>query len=224
MAAAGYPMRVSATIALLHFPTSHMNTCPMWIGVLSEPCIMSEDQWDIYKLDPAYDCFVPANGHPVISRKDPQQWQETLSSRASSTSEHTSSKKRRARSPGTDGDDQSANLNKKFRTVVSLVTDEEGSELEEITESDEEDEVEEIVVEETPKKRSANSQTQERRKAREERTQERRAKVKAKTDSTFEPTRSKTPDIVDLTMEDSSPDASWPDGTPAAGPTKRKGA
>ena len=115
-------------------------------------------------------------------------------------------------------------MNKKFRTVVSLVTDEEGSELEEITESDEEDEVEDIVVEEVPKKDSANSQSKERRREREERTKERRAKVKAKTEASAPPNRSKTPDIVDLTMEDCMPDAPSSDGPPMPGPTKRKGA
>lgn len=188
---------------------------------------MSEDQWDIYKLDPAYDCFVPPHpNHPSITRKDPQP-PESLFSRASSTFDHT--KKRRFSTPPFEGEDHPSNLNKKFRTVVSLVTSEEESDIEEVTESDEEDEVEEIVIEEDepPYKAPPTSQNSERvkqrRRTREERVKERREKTKVKTGSSFESTRSRTPEIVDLTMDDSTPEATRRNDVQTQGPTKRKG-
>lgn len=54
---------------------------------LREFVICSEDQWDIYKLDPAYDCYIPNfPGDPVITRKLPgSQSQSAPSSQSSST-------------------------------------------------------------------------------------------------------------------------------------------
>ena len=184
----------------------------------SEPFILSEDQWDIYKLDPAYDCFVPAApNHPTVTRKEPS-FEDTS---YTSTAEHP--KKRRLSSPAPDVEDHK-NLSKKFRTVVSLVTDDEGTDIEEATESDDEDEVEDIVIEESPRKDSRSSdRAKQRRKAREEQTRERREKVKAKAGSSFESNRSRTPEIVDLTMEDITPESMTSDSPPASGPTKRKG-
>ncbi|KAI0743573.1 hypothetical protein C8Q80DRAFT_1106514 [Daedaleopsis nitida] len=197
---------------------------PRLVHICGEPFILSEDQWDIYKLDPIYDCFVPAQpNHPIITRKDPPP-PEQLYSRASSASDHA--KKRRLSTPPIESDEYSANLNKKFRTAVSLITDEDVSDIEEVTESDEEVEVEEIVVEtETPRQDSQRSErAHERRKAREERTRERREKIKVKTASSFESTRAGTPEIVDLTMEDSTPsETSSSNGGSSQGPTKRKG-
>lgn len=201
---------------------------PLTFPVRREPFILSEDQWDIYKLDPAYDCFIPAAPqHPIITRKEPPL--DDSSHHASSTAHYP--KKRRLSSPAPDTDEH-RNLNKKFRTVVSLVTDEEGTDIEEASESDDEDEVEEII-EESPRHNARNSdRAKQRRKAREEQTRQRREKVKAKAGSamagSFESNRSRTPEIVDLTMDDITPppepESMTTNGSSAAGPTKRKGA
>ncbi|KAI0709140.1 hypothetical protein C8Q76DRAFT_799171 [Earliella scabrosa] len=43
---------------------------PRLAMVCGERIVLAEDQWDIYKLDPAYDCYVPEFPHPpVIGRK-----------------------------------------------------------------------------------------------------------------------------------------------------------
>ncbi|RDX55157.1 hypothetical protein OH76DRAFT_1397538 [Lentinus brumalis] len=192
---------------------------PRLVMINGEPFILSEDQWDIYKLDPAYDCFIPAAPHhPIITRKDPSL--EGPSHRVSSTNDYP--KKRRLSSPAPDAEEH-RHLNKKFRTVVSLVTDDEGTDVEEASESGDEDEVEEIVIEESPRRDPRNSnRAKQRRKAREEQTRERREKVKAKSGSTFKSNRSRTPEIVDLTMDDITPEPTTANGAPAAGPTKRK--
>ena len=143
----------------------------------------------------------------------------------------TNSKKRRAFSPV--AEEVPTSSRKKFRTVV----DERGMEIEEeITSSDEEDEVEDIMDDgevpegpATPRKRRDRS-TQ-RRKPREERAREIRPKPTSKAaPPEVPPPRPKTPDIVDLTMDDSSqepsrdrsPEPAHPDIT-TSGSTKRKG-
>ncbi|KAI0706794.1 hypothetical protein C8T65DRAFT_651450 [Cerioporus squamosus] len=176
---------------------------PRLVIVCGDPYILSEDQWDIYKLDPAYDCFIPAAPHhPIITPKEPPY--QDPSHRASSGANYP--KKRRLSSPAPDAEEH-RNLNKKFRTVVSL------------------DEVEEIVVQESPRSDPRNSdRAKQRRKAREEQTRERREKVKATAGSSFESNRSRTPEIVDLTMDDITPppEPTTANGAPTAGPTKRK--
>ncbi|RPD68635.1 hypothetical protein L226DRAFT_495510 [Lentinus tigrinus ALCF2SS1-7] len=193
---------------------------PRLVIVCGEPFILSEDQWDIYKLDPVYDCFIPAAPHhSIITRKEPSL-QDASHTRGDSTAEHA--KKRRLSSPAPDSEEH-RNLNKKFRTVVSLVTDDEGTDIEEATESDDEDEVEDIVIEELPRKDpSSSDRAKQRRKAREEQTRERREKVKAKAGSSFGSNRSRTPEIVDLTMEDITPPESTTTNGVPAGSTKRK--
>ena len=187
--------------------------------------VLSEDQWDIYKLDPAYDCYIPAPPAPtIIRRKDPHEIHVH-------THSHTSSppgafKKRRLSTPS-DVDEQPPGLNKRFRTVVSLVTDDEGTEVEAVSDSDEEeDEVEEIVVEESPHKAPGRADRQHRRrKEREERTRARRERLKAKMNSSTQSNRPGTPEIVDLTMEDNTPpDLSPPPNGSGPYATKRKGA
>ncbi|CDO72534.1 hypothetical protein BN946_scf184983.g17 [Trametes cinnabarina] len=179
------------------------------------------DQWDIYKLDPAYDCFIPQwPGDPVITRKDPQPQPER---RASSADEE---RKRRSPTSLSDSEDHAPHIHKKFRRVVNLVTDEEGTEIESAPESDEEDEVEEIVAEEFSRDgvKSANGSKTAQEHRRDTRRKKEREKLKANmTSSSFESHRSKTPEIVDLTMEDDSPPLdSASNGVPPAGPTKRK--
>ncbi|KAH9892610.1 hypothetical protein C8Q73DRAFT_65548 [Cubamyces lactineus] len=189
---------------------------PRRVMICGEPYICSEDQWDIYKLDPAYDCFIPKwPGDPQITRKEPQLQE------SSPFAEDT--RKRRA-SPSFESDGEtSPKMHKRFREVVNLVTDEEGTEFESATESDDEDEVEEIVAEEFATGAHQNYGTRPAKDRRKEsRRKEQREKLKANfTSSSFESHRSKTPDIVDLTMEDDSPPLSTANSAPAGMP-KRK--
>ncbi len=179
--------------------------------------ICSEDQWDIYKLDPAYDCFVPNfPGDPVITRKLPGG--QTQSAPSSQSSSKAGAHRKRHSPASSDNEGAvpvSPGVHKKFRTVVNLVTDEEDSDMESITESDDEDEVEEIVAEEfmrsAPSNGHASGGRNARRKAQEARRKEQREKMKANMgSSSFDSYRSRTPDIVDLTMEDDTPPAAEP--------------
>ncbi|TBU33779.1 hypothetical protein BD311DRAFT_735987 [Dichomitus squalens] len=196
---------------------------PRKVILCDEPVVLSEDQWDIYKLDPAYDCYIPAPpALTMIRRKDPHEAHVHTHSHAGVPSGN--SRKRRRSTPG-DVDEQPPGLSKRFRAVVSLVTDEEGTEIEDISQSDEEeDEVEDIVVEEFPYKVPKRAdRRQQRRKEREEKTRERREKLKAKMNSSSQHNRPTTPEIVDLTMEDNTPpDLSPPPNGTGPYATKRK--
>ncbi|KAF4598631.1 hypothetical protein EYR38_007037 [Pleurotus pulmonarius] len=47
-------------------------TWPRVVNICGELYELSHDQWDIYKLDPEYDCYVPAPPEiPIITRKPP---------------------------------------------------------------------------------------------------------------------------------------------------------
>ncbi|KAG9221127.1 hypothetical protein CCMSSC00406_0005434 [Pleurotus cornucopiae] len=47
-------------------------TWPRVVNICGELYELSHDQWDIYKLDPEYDCYVPASPEiPMITRKPP---------------------------------------------------------------------------------------------------------------------------------------------------------
>ncbi|KAI0358482.1 hypothetical protein OH77DRAFT_1185317 [Trametes cingulata] len=199
---------------------------PRRVIICGEPCIMSEEQWDIYKLDPEYDCFIPTYpGDPIITRKDHPT--HPPPPRSTYESYSTGDIRKHSSSPEPDGD-RSPNIHKRFRKVVNLVTDEEGTELESETETDDEDEVEEIIADEfePPRpKQTRSTGAAGRRKAQEARRKEQREKLKANmpSSSSFESRRSKTPEIVDLTMEDDSPPVEQPaNGAPPPGPTKRK--
>ncbi|KAI9062862.1 hypothetical protein FKP32DRAFT_1686253 [Trametes sanguinea] len=192
---------------------------PRRVIVCDEPYIFSEDHWDIYKLDPIYDCYIPQwPGDPIITRKDPQP--------PNGSSLGNDERKRRSPSPLTDSDDHSPRIHKKFRRVVNLVTDEEGTDIESATESEDEDEVEDIVAEELgrdgAKRANGAKSTQDHR--RHTKRKEQREKLKANmSSSSFETHRSKTPEIVDLTMEDDSPPLDTEaNGAPPPGTTKRK--
>ncbi|KAL7281665.1 hypothetical protein ACG7TL_004982 [Trametes sanguinea] len=204
---------------VVEVPPEDEGVWPRRVIVCGEPYIFSEDQWDIYKLDPAYDCYIPQwPGDPIITRKDPQP--------SDSASLGDDERKRRSPSPLTDSDDHSPRIHKKFRRVVNLVTDEEGTDIESATESEDEDEVEEIVAAEFgrdgSKRANGSKHTSDHR--RNTRRKEQREKLKANmSSSSFETHRSKTPEIVDLTMEDDSPPLETDaNGALPPGTTKRK--
>ena len=79
--------------------------------------LCSEDQWDIYKLDPAYECFVPASpDHPTVVRKDPSFEDMSIHNSNRGSTIHTNSKKRRGFSPVVE-EDTNAGPAKKSRIV-----------------------------------------------------------------------------------------------------------
>ncbi|KAI0675338.1 hypothetical protein C8Q78DRAFT_538315 [Trametes maxima] len=177
---------------------------PRRVLLCGEPIILSEEQWDIYKLDPVYDCFVPQfPGDPVIARKE-----SPLPSNVHWDSRSNGSRKHWPSSPLSE-EDEPAGIHKKFRRAVNLGMDEGDTDAESATESDDESEVEEIVAEELMAgggtlNSGKPGRPKERRK--ESRRRKEREKLKANsTSSSFESHRATTPEIVDLTMEDESP-------------------
>ncbi|KAI0645733.1 hypothetical protein C8Q79DRAFT_1001259 [Trametes meyenii] len=175
---------------------------PRRVSLCGEPIILSEEQWDIYKLDPVYDCFVPAfPSDPVITRRESPPQTHYNPSR-------DGSRKHRPSSPPHE-EEEPLGIHKKFRRAVNLDVDEEDTDLESATESDDESEVEEIVAEEViAGSGTLNSGRPGRPKEcrKETRRREERKKLKANgTSSSFESHRPTTPEIVDLTMEDVSP-------------------
>ncbi|KAH9931122.1 uncharacterized protein BXZ73DRAFT_90200 [Epithele typhae] len=219
---------------------------PRKVNICGEHYHCSEDQWDIYKLDLMYECFVPAPPDiPTIRRKDPSF------DHLSINGENGFARKRRAMSPVQEDPQSTFAPNKKFRTVRDerLGVDVE----EEITSSDEEDEVEEIMVDDdddedtedeedtfgSPRKRT--DRAAQRHRARVDSAKERRRKQHASSTSNRRagsaapqaPPRAKTPEIVDLTMDDNTSQEPSQEPTPervprpditATGNTKRKGA
>ncbi|KAI0630394.1 hypothetical protein C8Q77DRAFT_1280452 [Trametes polyzona] len=206
---------------------------PRRVLIDGEPYIISEDQWDIYKLDPEYQCFIPHfPGDTIITRKPPN----TQTTDGESSHAKAGQARKRGLSttpePGAEAEKEpiSPGIHKKFRTVVNLVTDEEDTEIESETESDDADEVEEIVAEEFARTSHANLSGHQngRRKAQESRRKEQRDRFKSNLhSSSFESQRSRTPEIVDLTMEDDSPPLqpstnTAPPSGPPPGTTKRR--
>ena len=195
--------------------------------------LCSEDQWDIYKLDPAYECFVPASpDHPTVVRKDPSFEDMSINNSNRGSTIPTNSKKRRGFSPVVE-EDSNAGPAKKSRIV------QEGRviEVEDDASSDEEDEVVEIMFdgeghEETSTSRKRAARAAQRRREREQNARERRREPAAQKPPSTSVPRPTTPEIVDLTMEDSSSQDPSQDPTPeptflhditATGTTKRKG-
>ena len=199
---------------------------------LSDYFLCSEDQWDIYKLDPAYECFVPtAPDHPTVMRKNPSFDHMYINQTGVGSTLPTNSKKRRVFSPVVD-EERSAGPSKKFRSVP----EEDIVDVDGFTSSDEEDEVEEIVVDEEGHEIPRHSdRTRLRQKDREEQARAKRRKPAAQGGSATggrPGPRASTPEIVDLTMEDSSsqepshepsPESTLRNDITATGTTKRKG-
>ncbi|KAI0708451.1 hypothetical protein C8Q76DRAFT_695829 [Earliella scabrosa] len=76
---------------------------PRFVDVCGLLAVMTEEQWDIYKLDPMYDCYVPPSSEsPVITRLGPSGAADT----------RPGFRKRRAPSPGADGGDSASAASK----------------------------------------------------------------------------------------------------------------
>jgi hypothetical protein len=82
-----------------------------------------QDQWDIHKLDPFYDCFVPTPPQPpTIRSKVASTSPFTASSASSQPSAFVDgSKKRRPSSPTSSFDEENGHSPKKRRHVVHVV-------------------------------------------------------------------------------------------------------
>ncbi|KAI0268717.1 hypothetical protein BC834DRAFT_650355 [Gloeopeniophorella convolvens] len=110
---------------------SDEGTWPRVVDILGNAVICDQDQWDIHKLDPFYECFVPALPQlPTIRAK------VAAASSFSSTSSSQSSifadapyKKRRLSTPPSSIEEEASHSPKKRRHVVHVV-DSDSDELE----------------------------------------------------------------------------------------------
>ncbi|TFY80984.1 hypothetical protein EWM64_g3023 [Hericium alpestre] len=127
---------------------------PREISICGETLRCTLDQWDIYKLDPAYDCFVPAApAIPIITRKEtlgPSGASQSSVSSSSSSSAAPQSK-RRVSSPPTEIDDSTVPHAKRRKHDVIYVHSD--------TEDEEEDEVEEMMVDRSGRRGRAGTKT-----------------------------------------------------------------
>ncbi|KAF8906536.1 hypothetical protein CPB84DRAFT_1770028 [Gymnopilus junonius] len=65
-------------------------TFPRLVDVCGKTYLISQDQWDIYKLDPCYDCFVDDfSRRSVITKRDPADYEAFFSSSTKSATEDT---------------------------------------------------------------------------------------------------------------------------------------
>ncbi|KAF9820397.1 hypothetical protein IEO21_01406 [Rhodonia placenta] len=123
----------------------------------------SQDQWDIYKLDPEYDCLVRAlPSLTAITRKKGKGRVNSPSNVASESPSPPPYSKRRPPTPDSN-ERPSAEPRKRYRTYISVSDSSSGDESDELpstdmeSSDDEEDEVEDLVAEKycSPKKPSA---------------------------------------------------------------------
>lgn len=219
-------------------------TC-LLVWVHSVPVYCSLEQWEIYKLDPAYDCYVhAAPKFTTISRADSYATataQENAFPEGLRASTPLPGKKRQAPSPTspTSNENSPQGSRKKYRTTIEILSEsEDGRDAEHpinVADSDlEEDEVEEIVVGFIPPRRPAGARAygfgtsfvhesllsereQERRtRAREEQRRQRREHVASRAQQSF-----KTEPAVDPgKMFDGY---AAPESGPTDGAKKRKG-
>ncbi|OBZ68221.1 hypothetical protein A0H81_11698 [Grifola frondosa] len=202
---------------------------PRVINICGQLVHCSQEQWDIYKLDPAYDCYVPLPPKlTTISKKAPNYSAQAPPPMSTHGVPLTPPKsKRRPPSPGPSDGENSPRLHKKFRRAMSLGS----SDGHPVTETDEEeDEVVEIVVDDGNRSRTTGpKQTRPHRHTHSGKSAGHGARSKDfqkqddihrhKGDSSkpkaAAPVHSEEPEIVDLTMMDDEMDVETP-------PTKRR--
>ncbi|EIM83012.1 uncharacterized protein STEHIDRAFT_171126 [Stereum hirsutum FP-91666 SS1] len=139
---------------------------PRIIDICGDLVECSRDQWDIYKLDPQYECLVRTPPHlTVISKKPPQKppvqsessQTTTIPSNASSTTNPLHSKRRLSASPSPPpvaGPSTSAPREAKRRRQDVATSEESESESDSESEEEEEDEVEAMMVDSSQRPRS----------------------------------------------------------------------
>ncbi|KAH9002117.1 hypothetical protein EDB86DRAFT_3074445 [Lactarius hatsudake] len=97
---------------------------PRLVDVLGVLTICDQDQWDIHKLDPFYDCFVPEPPQPPTIRAKVASASSFPSSSASSRSSvfpEGSQKRRRLSSPPSSLEEETGHSPKKRRQAVHVV-------------------------------------------------------------------------------------------------------
>ncbi|KAH9040793.1 hypothetical protein EDB85DRAFT_2140451 [Lactarius pseudohatsudake] len=97
---------------------------PRLVDVLGVLTICDQDQWDIHKLDPFYDCFVPEPPQPPTIRAKVASASSFPSSSASSRSSvfpEGSQKRRRLSSPPSSLEEETGHSPKKRRHAVHVV-------------------------------------------------------------------------------------------------------
>ncbi|KAA1472913.1 hypothetical protein DENSPDRAFT_839305 [Dentipellis sp. KUC8613] len=104
---------------------------PRIIDLLGEAIICDRGQWDIYKLDPEYECIVRAPPQTFCIRRRPPPPQPSSSSQSSAASSSTSvpNSKRRISSP-----EGAAPAKKRRHEVIYLLSDTEDEEIIEVEE------------------------------------------------------------------------------------------
>ncbi|KAI0305612.1 hypothetical protein B0F90DRAFT_1666464 [Multifurca ochricompacta] len=97
---------------------------PRLVDVLGNLIICDQDQWDIYKLDPFYDCFVPAPPQPPTIRAkvtSAPSFTSFSASSHSSTSVEGPQKKRRLSTPYSSLEEDNRHSPKKRRHVIHVL-------------------------------------------------------------------------------------------------------
>lgn len=129
------------------------------------PALCSLEQWEIYKLDPAYECFVHAAPKlSTISKADVNGNTTNVNDNTFSIPDELRAtpppkQKRQAPSPSSSNKKMPKDSRKRFRTTIEILSsssDDDGHDAEHpinLANSEEEDEVEEIIVDFTPPKR-----------------------------------------------------------------------
>ncbi|TCD71240.1 hypothetical protein EIP91_011718 [Steccherinum ochraceum] len=156
---------------------------PRKILILGEEVIISQEQWDIYKLDPFYDCYIPGDGglSTISATKGKGKAPEdppAASSQASSTKRSFST-----------SDSEEPKAKKQFRRAYAESDDEDEEEVVEIVED-------EHVAGPSFQKRK----DQYKAKVEEER-RKRRTKI-SQARNLFNPPSGLENDLIDLTMDD----------------------
>ncbi|THH31784.1 hypothetical protein EUX98_g2384 [Antrodiella citrinella] len=168
---------------------------PRKVSVCGQEVMMGQEQWDIYKLDPLYDCYVPQDGTQttITPNKGKEKGPPGPASEASSSSGFSK------RSFSVSDTDDSMHKTKQRRAYV---------------ETDDEEEEEEVseIVEEMPAGPSLYDKKRQRWWEVEQSRKERREKLAAR--SARQPTVDIAEELIDLTMDDA-------DDVPVASSSKR---
>ncbi|KAI0081230.1 hypothetical protein K474DRAFT_1613772 [Panus rudis PR-1116 ss-1] len=181
---------------------------PRVIDICGQYVNCSQEQWDIYKLDPAYECIVhrPPKLTTIIRKTNDTHPNSVHGSQA------TEDSKRRLSSPSAEPEEIPTSSRKKPRTVhVEVISD---------TDSEDEGEVEDMIVDDERLKRKEQLVKQ-RRQAREQDRKMRREKNASRKPPAAEGPLVQEISMIDLTQESDSPPDTTNSNTPEPTTGKR---
>jgi hypothetical protein len=129
-------MRVPGHVLSIFWGALHSSR----LAALFDPCSLcrniitcDQDQWDIHKLDPFYECFVPAQPHPPTIRakvaSTPSFAWSSTSSRSSTFAEGPQKRRRFSTSPSSLEEDNGTSP-KKRRHVIQVDSESDEDEIE----------------------------------------------------------------------------------------------